>query len=797
MCFKLRVNSKASYLPRQTRDKFNNADPDHGSYKLTLTSNEDSIISQHSTITPIKHISYQEEILPPKPKCNNNNLPDVLLVGVKLQQSSPTSNTPSPKYGINNNNNIGNLPNTNNSPTTPTPTTPNGQTVLYPHGYPCNMKVIMSQTNSPSQINHQSQQQLQRLNRSPATTPSTPPPPYSSMTSLNQRSNQNSCYNSPTQLNDQSSPKYMSQSTIDLKRTQFLDSKESVNKFNDGILSPAQSENNISHQLVSTPTNLNESSQLNSFTSIKQRDFQRTDIIRKLSLEEHHDPGEGRIVRAELVNTTLSISPPISKSEEKISIKRESLRENIEKITQLQSKLMSAHTMDNICGDRKILGYTTKNLKLEATQSSLNQDNSKILKQIECKQSCLPESPIKITSPVQFTCSSPNISMNKNLNTSSDCKQKALPKMENSSTEVSTTTENQLIQRTEIILRVNPPTTETASQTDETLQTSSTDNQLALGNESNSNNFTYQKSIDRISTPSPTLMPRRKLSEEIDCDILSQKLASLLPSSEDKLSQILTPSTYKSTADYVINLYNPNVAPRPAKRDAATSTPSEKFFDIDKLDNIKDKSFSIDCNGQDYSKLNGTVNGETSLCDLTKKKEELINRLTKKLDVLTKEQYSIKEETQSNDQLGSNIATKIADKVRPIDVTKFKAYIDDVGHITMLLLSLSGRLAKIENTLHGINENSTEKKTLESKRDRLTEQLEEAKKLKEDIDRRGSIVYKIIERNLTNDDCADYEYFINMKAKLIIDLREIDDKMKLGEEQLKALKETLQIQSEC
>ena len=85
---------------------------------------------------------------------------------------------------------------------------------------------------------------------------------------------------------------------------------------------------------------------------------------------------------------------------------------------------------------------------------------------------------------------------------------------------------------------------------------------------------------------------------------------------------------------------------------------------------------------------------------------------------------------------------------------------------------------------------------MDTKRDRLNEQLDEAKRLKEDIDRRGTNIYKIINKNLTSDDCADYDFFINMKAKLIVDLREINDKMKLSEEQLSALKETL-VQSEC
>lgn len=84
----------------------------------------------------------------------------------------------------------------------------------------------------------------------------------------------------------------------------------------------------------------------------------------------------------------------------------------------------------------------------------------------------------------------------------------------------------------------------------------------------------------------------------------------------------------------------------------------------------------------------------------------------------------------------------------------------------------------------------------EQKRNRLIEQLAEAKRLKEDINRRGAIISTILENHLTTDEKNDYDYFINIKAKLLVDYREISEKIKLGEEQIFALKETM-TQSEC
>lgn len=81
---------------------------------------------------------------------------------------------------------------------------------------------------------------------------------------------------------------------------------------------------------------------------------------------------------------------------------------------------------------------------------------------------------------------------------------------------------------------------------------------------------------------------------------------------------------------------------------------------------------------------------------------------------------------------------------------------------------------------------------LDEKKSKLTCQLEEAKELKDNIDRRGETVSNILLNYLSADEYADYDHFIAMKAKLLIDAREIADKIQLGEEQLRALKENFE-----
>ena len=84
-------------------------------------------------------------------------------------------------------------------------------------------------------------------------------------------------------------------------------------------------------------------------------------------------------------------------------------------------------------------------------------------------------------------------------------------------------------------------------------------------------------------------------------------------------------------------------------------------------------------------------------------------------------------------------------------------------------------------------------KILESKRSKLASQLDEAKSLKESIDRRSAAVSGFLHSYLSAEQFADYEHFVKMKAKLIMDGREVADKIKLGEEQLRALRESMRL----
>lgn len=74
-------------------------------------------------------------------------------------------------------------------------------------------------------------------------------------------------------------------------------------------------------------------------------------------------------------------------------------------------------------------------------------------------------------------------------------------------------------------------------------------------------------------------------------------------------------------------------------------------------------------------------------------------RLSRKLSVLRAESVAVTEETAVNEALGQTVTERVERVARPQELAKFRLHVKEVGHITSLLLSLSGRLARAENAL--------------------------------------------------------------------------------------------------
>lgn len=182
--------------------------------------------------------------------------------------------------------------------------------------------------------------------------------------------------------------------------------------------------------------------------------------------------------------------------------------------------------------------------------------------------------------------------------------------------------------------------------------------------------------------------------------------------------------------------------------------------------------------------------------DLANKKQELIDSLSKKLQVLREARESLQEDILDNNALGDEVEVQVQQMCKPNELDKFRMFVGDLDKVVSLLLSLSGRLARVENALNSLEDDATpeERRTLTDKRKLLIQQHEDAKELKENLDRRERVVYDILAHYLQEDTLTDYEHFVKMKSALIIEQRKLEDKIKLGEEQLKCLMDSLPIE---
>lgn len=87
--------------------------------------------------------------------------------------------------------------------------------------------------------------------------------------------------------------------------------------------------------------------------------------------------------------------------------------------------------------------------------------------------------------------------------------------------------------------------------------------------------------------------------------------------------------------------------------------------------------------------------------------QELISSLTKKLQVLREARESLQEDVLDNNALGEEVEAQVQQVCKPNELDKFRMFVGDLDKVVSLLLSLSGRLARVENALNSLEEDAT------------------------------------------------------------------------------------------
>lgn len=198
---------------------------------------------------------------------------------------------------------------------------------------------------------------------------------------------------------------------------------------------------------------------------------------------------------------------------------------------------------------------------------------------------------------------------------------------------------------------------------------------------------------------------------------------------------------------------------------------------------LKPPSFLNDCAAPSNQKV---CNTET---DTTEKKRELIAHIEERLTSLQEVRSTLRTEEKENGNRGDAIETLVRESCLPAELERYTQFIGDLERVISLLLCLSARLARVQNALSTVDDNTDteEKQSLDNRHRLLCKQRDDAKDLKDNLDRRERVVSAFLSKQLMDAQLQEYRRFVQTKASLLIRLKDLDEKQRLGEEQIEAL----------
>ena len=166
------------------------------------------------------------------------------------------------------------------------------------------------------------------------------------------------------------------------------------------------------------------------------------------------------------------------------------------------------------------------------------------------------------------------------------------------------------------------------------------------------------------------------------------------------------------------------------------------------------------------------------------KNDKSANKNMRHQNILNKKEILISAKMNIKKMLNENsddIDVYIATCARILDlkeVDKLVNYVEDLEKITLLMHSLGRRLASAQLKIFR-NQKIHHQEDLCIKSEKLSTQLSDAENLKNFIDKKLEDILEIIEIKLGNQSTIDFKLLLETKIKLIITLKEIEDKIKL------------------
>lgn len=76
--------------------------------------------------------------------------------------------------------------------------------------------------------------------------------------------------------------------------------------------------------------------------------------------------------------------------------------------------------------------------------------------------------------------------------------------------------------------------------------------------------------------------------------------------------------------------------------------------------------------------------------------------------MLQEAQRGLQDDISANSALGEEVESQLKSVCKPNELDKFRLFVGDLDRVVNLLLSLSGRLARVENALNSLGPEATE-----------------------------------------------------------------------------------------
>lgn len=268
-----------------------------------------------------------------------------------------------------------------------------------------------------------------------------------------------------------------------------------------------------------------------------------------------------------------------------------------------------------------------------------------------------------------------------------------------------------------------------------------------------------------------------------------EELAEEVVAADQSLASVLYPLTNRKTAlmlmEQLLSEDSPLMEEHYKKKQREPDDSSGTVDDVQSPSSSSSSSSSPEEDPQPPETLNKA--------EVTEKKRQLMSRIEQRLRGLEEGRGPLRAEVEENRLQGQAVEALVQQRCQAAELQRYTLFIGDLERVVSLLLCLSARLARVQNALSTVGQHTDaeEKQSLDNRHRLLCKQREDAKDLKDNLDRRERLVSTFLSRQLSAEQLRGYRRFVQTKASLLIRLKDLEERQRLGEEQLEALANSL------